>query len=82
MRMAMEEEMMYAREFPFVDYGVDLKIMAEMEKGVRITKLSKIHADTAKVSTPREITKDVKEDTARYLENMRARRQDKIPIKF
>jgi len=46
MRMAMEEEMFYARDFPFVDYGIDLKLMADMEKGVRITKLSKIPADT------------------------------------
>lgn len=67
MRMAMEEEMMYAREFPFVDYGIDLKIMADMEKGVRITKLSKDPADTGNVGTPREITNDVKADTQRYI---------------
>ena len=40
MRMAMEMEMIYAREHPFVDYGIDLELMARAEKGIRVTKLS------------------------------------------
>lgn len=40
MRTALEQEAMYASEFPFVDYGCDLKTMADMEKGVRIEKLN------------------------------------------
>ena len=82
MRMAFEKEMLYARQFPFVDYGIDLKIMAEMEKGVRITKLSNVPTDTDLAMEPTKIPKDLKEDTARYMENMRPRKYDKIPIKF
>ena len=47
MRVAFEMEMIYAKEFPFVDYGIDLEMMAKMEKGVRITKLSQVPTDTA-----------------------------------
>ena len=39
-RLAMQMELIYARHFPFVDYGIDLDLMAEMDKGVRITRLS------------------------------------------
>ena len=83
MRLAMEAEMMYASEFPFVDYGIDLEVMAEMEKGVRITRLSNVPTDTALTKKgPERIPSDLKEDTERYLEVQRPRRQDKIPMKF
>ena len=82
MRLAMQMELLYARQFPFVDYGIDLDIMAEMDKGVRITKLSNVPTDTGKVNQPSRIPKDLKEDTKRYLQNMRPRRYDKIPLKF
>lgn len=36
MRISLETEALYAAEFPFVDYGSDLAIMAEMEKGVKL----------------------------------------------
>ena len=34
MRIAIEKEAMYAAKFPFVDYGADVELMAELEKGV------------------------------------------------
>jgi len=34
MRLAIEKEAMYAARFPFVDYGADVALMAELEKGV------------------------------------------------
>jgi hypothetical protein len=34
MRLAMERELLYATDFPFVDYGIDLRLMADMEKGI------------------------------------------------
>lgn len=34
MRLAIEREFIYASEYPFIDYGLDLKIMSEMEKGI------------------------------------------------
>ena len=68
MRIAMEAEMIYAHTFPFMDYGIDLELMAEMEKGVRITRLSNVPTDTALAKGPQRIPSDLKEDTERYLE--------------
>lgn len=31
LRMAMEREMLYATDFPFIDYGKDLRLMSEIE---------------------------------------------------
>ena len=38
-RLAMEREALYADDFPFVDYGIDLAIMSEMEKGIELRKV-------------------------------------------
>ena len=67
MRMAFEAEILYAREFPFVDYGIDLDVMSKMEKGIRITKLSSVPTDTDKVNKPLRFPKEVREETERYL---------------
>jgi len=45
LRVALETEVSYASEFPFVDYGADLATMSELEKGVRIEKLVRTDAD-------------------------------------
>lgn len=74
--------MLYAREFPFVDYGIDLEVMAAMEKGVRITRLSNVPTDTDKTTGVQRLPKTIKEDTERVLTKMRPRQYDKIPIKF
>ena len=66
MRLAMETEMLYAREFPFVDYGMDLDVMAELEKGIRVNRLSSVPTDTAKQNPVTKIP-GIKEDTERYL---------------
>jgi hypothetical protein len=34
MRLAIDREMSYASELPFIDYGIDLQEMAEFEKGI------------------------------------------------
>ena len=67
MRVAFEKEMLYARQFPFVDYGIDLQIMADMEKGVRLTKLSNVPTDTDLANKPQRLPKDLKEDTESFL---------------
>ena len=46
MRMAIEREMLYASDFPFIEYGQDLAIMGEMEKGVKIERLTETEYDT------------------------------------
>lgn len=45
MRLALEKEAMYAAKFPFVDYGVDLNLMAELEQGVQLTKVARTDTD-------------------------------------
>jgi hypothetical protein len=45
MRASFETEALYAAEFPFVDYGSDLVIMSEMEKGVPLQKLATTDTD-------------------------------------
>ena len=45
MRMALEREALYAATFPFVDYGADLQIMAELEKGVHSRKIRRTETD-------------------------------------
>ncbi len=49
MRTALETEMLYAAEFPFMDYGSDLSVMAEIEKGIRMERLATSNFD-AKVT--------------------------------
>ncbi len=36
MRLALEREAIYAANFPFIEYGIDLHIMAQLEKGVKV----------------------------------------------
>ena len=54
MRMAFEREMDYASEFPFMDYGIDLKEMAERERGVRIARFSDKFTDTDNAEKEKE----------------------------
>ena len=41
MRLAMELEALYASEYHFLEYGMDLGTMAELEKGIRVEKLTR-----------------------------------------
>jgi len=45
MRASLEMEAFYASKYPFVDYGADLKVMAELEKGVKIEKYHRTAED-------------------------------------
>ena len=67
MRMSMDMEMQYASIHPFIDYGIDLQLMADMEKGLRVTKMSQVATDTDKANKPMRIPADIKEETERYL---------------
>lgn len=75
MKMSMERELLYAQTFPFVDYGCDLQEMANYEKGIRLQKLKKSDYDAAK-------TEKVDIEVECYLNDMRSRKADKIPIDF
>lgn len=64
----MEMEMLYARDFPFIDYGIDLEVMAALEKGMRISRLTNVPNDTAlKHSDVQRLPATLKEDTERAL---------------
>jgi len=73
MRVCLETEALYASEYPFVDYGCDLHIMAEMEKGVKLQKLTRTETDARPVQ---------KKEVEEYLSNMRPKKFDKIPEAF
>ena len=57
-------------------------MMAEVEKGVRVTKLSNVPTDTDKTNKVRKINTDIRKEAEDYMENMRPRRYYKIPMKF
>ena len=51
MRMAFEREALYAATYPFVEYGVDLIAMAELEKGIKIEHITRSDYDTMPPAT-------------------------------
>jgi len=75
MRLALEREAMYAAQFPFIEYGLDLHVMAELEKGVKVSKLSTTEYDAS--PPPNE-----KEHVNRYIMKMRSRKSDRIPLEL
>lgn len=74
-RLAMERELMYASEFPFVDYGIDIRIMAEMEKGIQLSRIRRSDIDT---NPPEPVKKRIEE----ALSKMKCKKQDRIPEDF
>ena len=75
MRLAFEREMLYATDFPFVDYGKDLKLMSEIEKGIQLVRVKRSDIDT----NPPEA---VKQKVEASLAKMKPKRQDFIPEDF
>ena len=75
MRLALERELLYAMDFPFVDYGVDLRLMSELEKGVQMYKVKRSDID----ANPPEAIKQMIEKS---LAKMKPKRQDFIPEDF
>ncbi len=75
MRLALERELFYAQEFPFVDYGKDLHLMAEIEKGIKLVKVKGSDIDT---NPPEQVRKKVEESLAK----MKPKKHDFIPEDF
>ena len=73
--LAMEMELDYADDFPFVDYGVDLQIMAETEKGVKVTQLTRTDYDA---NPPKEEEWKCEEK----LKMLRSRKGDRLPLEY
>lgn len=75
MRLSLEREILYASEFPFVDYGIDLTLMSEMEKGIELKKIRRSDIDA---NPPPEMKKKIEW----RLSQMKSKRQDLIPETF
>ena len=75
LRMALEREALYAATFPFVDYGADLEVMAELEKGIQSYKIRRTETDA-------KLPKAKTEEVNRILSEMKSRTYDKVPEKF
>lgn len=78
MRLAMELEALYASQYPFLNYGADLDVMAELEKGIKVERLT----DNGTRESDMKIVKEKKQETHDYLARLKSRRTDKVPIKF
>ena len=74
-RLAIERELLYAQDFPFIDYGLDLNVMAEMEKGIKMTKIKRSDIDS---NPPEEVKKKIEESIMK----LKSKKQDHIPEKF
>ena len=75
MRLAWERELLYATDYPFIDYGLDLALMAEMEKGVQLAKVKLSDIDS---NPPEAVKKRVEASLAK----MKAKKHDQIPEGF
>lgn len=75
MRLAIEREAMYASDFPFVEYGQDLHTMAELEKGVKVTRMTTTEYDA---DPPEETFKKVNKFIMKY----RSRYSDRVPLEL
>jgi hypothetical protein len=75
MRLAFEREANYAADYPFVEYGIDLHIMAEYEKGIKVVKLSTTEYD----ANPPKVVAD---KIQKFFEKQRPRQADRIPLKL
>jgi len=75
MRLALEREMLYASEFPFIDYGSDLKLMSEIEKGIMMIKVKRSDIDA---NPPEQVKKAIEAK----LSQLKPKRHDHIPEGF
>ena len=68
MRLALECEMMYAAEYPFLEYGQDIKGMAMLEQGVLVERWTACKHEDAQVKERRRTEAEM------YLSKLRVRR--------
>lgn len=75
LRLAIDREMTYASETPFIDYGIDLKDMADFEKGILMYRCNTKENDLMPVAKRKPFEHET-------MKAFRKRRQDRVPIKF
>ena len=61
-KLGVEREFLYASQFPFVDYGIDLQAMAIFEKGLQTARLTRRMTDA---EMPEEVKAKIRERLAR-----------------
>lgn len=75
LRLGLEREYFYAIDFPFIDYGLDLQAMAEMEKGIQMLKVKRSSTDA---DPPEELKKKIEEKMMKFS----TKKRDIIPEKL
>ena len=87
MRSAMETEALYASEFPFVEYGIDLDYMAEHEKGIELSRLNETPSDVGYTTV--EVAEKHRKRKEKYgewyeenIKKLPVKNYDRIPIGF
>jgi hypothetical protein len=75
LRRRLESGYEYAKKFGYIDYGKDLKLMAEREQGIKLRKVTRGEIDC-------KPTKDVEEKISEALKKIKPKAIDHIPIKF
>ena len=79
MRLALEREAIYASNFPFVEYGLDLRVMAELEKGIKMEYISRTEYDTDPVKHEGH---EKTEQYEQFFTTQSSRSRDLIPLEF
>ena len=75
LRRRLEHSFEIAKRLPYIDYGKDLKAMAEREEGFRLLKVQRSEIDC-------KPSKEVEEKLSKVFKNTKPRRITYIPIKF
>ena len=78
MRLALEREAIYASTYPFVEYGLDLRVMAELEKGIKMEYISRTDYDT----DPAKYDKKKAEQYEQFFTTQTTRKRDLVPLEF
>jgi len=74
-KLGLEMEMMYSMDFPWVDYGKDLQVMAERDRGVLIQRFRRTEVDIYS-------TKETEAKMEKILENLPKKKYDLVTEKF
>ena len=75
LRRRLENGYEYAKEFGYIDYGKDLKEMAEREQGIRLRKVTRGEIDC-------KPTKEIEEKVSEVLKKIRPKAIDYAAVKF
>lgn len=78
MRLAMEVECLYATQYPFVDYGIDIGQMGDIDRGVQLKTMTRTDVD----ANPSKYSKEKLKKLEYRIAETKSRKSDFIPEKF